>query len=99
MADMSASRDDGALFDLLEDLCNGQLDPERHARLQAHLKDRADAQSLYLNYLDMHLALTRLHRSERPRRAPVSPRRTAAFSPGCGSGPFCGRSSAWRLWS
>jgi ferric-dicitrate binding protein FerR (iron transport regulator) len=52
------------LLELLEGLCNGQLDPERHDRLQSLLRDHPEAQRVYLDYLDMHLALGRWGRQE-----------------------------------
>jgi hypothetical protein len=81
---MSTARGEPALFDLLEDLLSGRLDPEGHARLQARLKDHPDAQRLYLDYVDMHLALARLHRREEPRlrRGASLPARGVFAGPG-----------------
>ena len=80
---MNDSRDLPELLDLLEDLCNGRLEPRRHERLQTLLKDSADAQRVYLNYLDMHMALGRACRKVRPTEktsaAPLAGRRFAGL--------------------
>jgi hypothetical protein len=67
---MSDFRDDSTLVELIEGLLCERLDRDQHQRLQAHLRDDPAAQRVYLNYLDMHLALARLCRRD---RAEVSP--------------------------
>src|SRR4051812_30420426 len=56
------------LLPLLDRLCDGRLDDEGHARLQLLLKDDPDAQRMYLDYLDLHLAIGR---RVRPATAPA----------------------------
>lgn len=51
-----------AVFELLEALCNDRLEPEQHDRLQSILRENPEAQQLYLEYIDTHLALGRLLR-------------------------------------
>lgn len=59
------------LWDLLEGIAGGTLADEQHARLQALLKDNPEAQQVYFDYLDMHLALDKLAQEEK-------------VEPGCG---------------
>ena len=46
---------------LLGGLCNGTLTDTEHARLQAILKMDATAREEYLDYIDLHLDLKRIH--------------------------------------
>src|SRR5262245_46782553 len=45
------------LLGLLSALCDGDLDAERHARLEGLLADDAQARELYLQYVDVHARL------------------------------------------
>jgi ferric-dicitrate binding protein FerR (iron transport regulator) len=57
MDERSKRRD---MFELLDILCDGRMEPCQHERLQQLLKDDVAAQRIYLDYLDTHLALRRL---------------------------------------
>lgn len=48
------------LLTLLNALCNDNLGPDEHRRLQELLLNDAEAQRTYLEYLDLHLVLRRL---------------------------------------
>jgi hypothetical protein len=57
------------LLDLLSELADGRLTPERHAILEKALESDPAARTLYFEYLDLHLALGR------PSTSAAAPRR------------------------